>query len=521
MLGGSSAINGQAFIPTSKAGIDAWEKLGNPGWDWEDMAPYYRKFHTLTVPPEPVRHHMGLEYIDDKIRGTSGPLQVSFSDSADDPLPNAWFKTFQTLGFGLTGDPFSGQVTGGYNSPGTIHPVTKERSYSAIAYYQPASQQPNLHLLTGANVHTIVLEKTDASGAVAATGVKFTREEKEVVVRARKEVIVAAGAFQSPKLLELSGIGSADLLGSLGIDTIVDNPGVGENLQDHLMTGFSFEVKDGVKTIDDLARNDHAAMQAAMGAYMANKSGPFANPGVNSIAFMPLVNIVDTDNEVKSKKPLEESHAQASDSTLKCFIGSLNKSSDKGTAMLYTYPAQGNFEVGGGANPKDITKATMPGNFITIGVCLLQPMSRGAVHLTSANPKQDPSIDPQYLSKELDVKVFARHLQYLQTLIKTQPLASFLKPDGKRSSPDIDLKNLDAIKEFVRTTAISNWHPVGTCAMLPKDKGGVVSEKLVVYGTKNLRVVDASIFPTITRGNPISSVYAVAEKAADLIKADN
>jgi choline dehydrogenase-like flavoprotein len=163
----------------------------------------------------------------------------------------------------------------------------------------------------------------------------------------------------------------------------------------------------------------------------------------------------------------------------------------------------------------------MPGNFITMGVCLLQPMSKGAVHLTSANPKRNPSVDPQYLSKELDVEVFARHLQYLQTLVKTQPLASFLKPDGKRSSPDIDLQDLDAVKEFVRTTAISNWHPVGTCAMLPKEKRGVVSERLVVHGTKNVRVVDASIFPIITRGNPINSVYAVAAKAADLIKADN
>lgn len=521
MLGGSSAINSQAFIPTSKAGIDAWEKLGNSGWAWKDLAPYYRKFHTFTVPPEPLRHHLGLEYVDEKIRGTTGPVHVSFSDSAEDPLPNAWFKTFQTLGFGLDGDPFSGQVTGGYNSPGTIHPVTKERSYSAVAYYQPASQRSNLHLLTGANVHEIILEKTDASGDVAATGVKFTRDEKEITIRAWKEVIVAAGAFQSPKLLELSGIGSADLLGSLGIDIIIDIPGVGENLQDHLMTGFSFEVKDGVETIDDLARNDPAAMEAAMGAYMADKTGPFTTPGVKSVAFMPFVNIIDTDNEIKLKDSLGESHATASDSMLNSFIASLNKASDEGSAMLYTYPAQGNFEAGGGANPKDITKAIMPGNFITIGVCLLQPMSKGTVHLSSANPQQESSIDPQYLSKELDVEIFARHLQYLRTLVKTEPLASLLKPDGKRSSPDIDLKDLDAVKEFVRTTAISNWHPVGTCAMLPKEKGGVVSEKLVVHGTKNLRVVDASIFPIITRGNPISSVYAVAEKAADLIKADN
>jgi len=197
-------------------------------------------------------------------------------------------------------------------------------------------------------------------------------------------------------------------------------------------------------------------MQAAMGAYMANTSGPFANPGVNSIAFIPFVNVVDADDGAKSKLPLEESHANANGSTMNSFIRSLNKTSDEGSAMLYTYSVQGNFEADGEANPKDITKAIMHGNFITMGVCLLQPMSEGAVHLTSANPKQNPSVDPQCLSKELDVEIFARHLRYLQTLVKIQPLASFLKPDGKRSSPDTDLKDLDAVKESVRTTAISN-----------------------------------------------------------------
>lgn len=132
-----------------------------------------------------------------------------------------------------------------------------------------------------------------------------------------------------------------------------------------------------------------------------------------------------------------------------------------------------------------------------------------------------PLIDPQYLAKDLDVEIFALHFQYLQTLIQTEPLATMLKPNGRRCSPELDLDNLEAVKEHIRKTAISNWHPVGTCAMLPRDKGGVINERLIVHGTKNLRVVDSSTFPIITRGNPLTSVYAVAEKAADLIKAKN
>ena len=521
MLGGSSAINAQAFIPTSKAGMDAWENLGNPGWGWEAMAPYYRKFHTLTTPSESVCSHLGLDHIDEKFRGTSGPIQASFAGSGEDPLPNAWLKTFETLGISDRGEHTSGQIRGSYNNPGTIHPVTKERSYSATAYYKPASHRSNLHLMTGASVKKIVLERIGSADAVVATGVEYFLGEETFTAKARKEVIITAGAFQSPKLLELSGIGSASLLKSLGIKSIINIPGVGENLQDHLMTGLSFEVQDGVSTIDDLARHDPAAMQAAMGAYLTSKTGPFAAAGVNSMAFMPLLDILEPDSRNTIKHPAKTHQTDTSDSSLSRFIKSIDKASDEGSACLFTYPAQGNFEVGGGADPKDITKALMAGYFITIGVCLMRPFSRGSVHIQSADFKQKPFIDPEYLTNDLDVDIFARHLQFLQKLVKTQPLAKFLKLNGKRSSPDLDLENLDAVKEFVRKTAISNWHPVGTCAMLPKEKGGVVSEKLLVHGAKNLRVVDSSIFPIITRGNPVSTVYAVAEKAADLIKADN
>ena len=484
------------------------------------MASYYRKFHTLTKPTESVSHHLGLDYIDEKVRGNSGPIQTSFTGSVEDPLSNAWFKAFQALGFTLQGDPFSGQAVGGYSSPSTIDSVTKERSYSAVAYYQPASHRPNLHLLTGAHVQQINLEKSSATGAVAATGVKVTWQEEEAFLRARKEVVVAAGAFQSPKLLELSGIGSPIILGQLGIEKVIDNPGVGENLQDHLMIGLSFEVKDGVKTIDDLARQEPAAIQAAMGEYITKKTGPFAGAGVTSIAIVPFVDVLKTQYGDPPIDLLKKLHSEAKENELKQFIRSINQESDEGSALFYVYPTQGNFERGGGAKPKDSTKAIMEGNFITIGVCLLRPFSRGTVHITSSDPRQKPSIDPQYLAEEVDVEVLARHLQFLQRIIVTEPLASLLKPGGKRSAPDLDLDDLDAVKEFVRMACISNWHPVGACAMMPKEKGGVVNEKLVVHGTKNLRVVDSSIFPTITRGNPISTVYAVAEKAADLIKAD-
>jgi len=482
------------------------------------MSPYYQKFHTLSTPPNSTHEHLGLDYVDQKIHGYRGPIQASFAGTPQDALSNAWYKTFQSLGYEGKGDPFSGEFVGGYNSPATIDPVSKERSYSAVAYYQPIKNRSNLTLLTGALVDKIELEATERTGLFTATAVRLIHNGETKIVRAHKEVIVAAGTFNSPKLLELSGIGSATLLRSHDIPLLIDSPGVGENLQDHLMTGFSFEVNNGVNTIDDLARKDPVAIQMALQQYMESKSGPFTAAGVNSMAFMPLVNPLSDDNMEATKICLDKNIADAKSSIHYDFIRSILENANEGSASFFTYPAGGNFEIGGGFDVENATKAVLDGNYITIGVCLLHPLSRGSVHIGSGDPAQKPKIDPKYLTQELDVEVFARHVQSLRKLVKTQPLASLLKVDGRRNSPDVDLTDLEAVKQYARSTAISNWHPVGTCAMMPREKGGVVDEKLLVHGTANLRVVDASIFPMITRGNPLTSVYAVAEKAADLIK---
>ena len=520
ILGGSSAINVLALIPPSKLGINAWENLGNPGWSWEEMLPYYRKFHTLNLPSVSLQDHLGLAYVDEEYRGTSGPIQATFSGALQDPIPKAWYLAFRSLGLDTKTDPFSGQVIGGYNNPVTVDAASKERSYSAVAYYKPASKRSNLRLLTGSIVDEILIERSNSEDDVTAMGVRFSNSEGLQEAHARKETILAAGAFQSPKLLELSGIGSADLLRQHDIDVVVDNPGVGENLQDHLLAGISFEVRDGIKTIDDLARQDPGAVEAAMKSYMTDKTGPLSVGSVGSFAFLPVMKFL-AENGTEERKLLWERHSEKlKDIPHYDFTRSLIDSSNEASAAFFMYPGQGNHESGVGAIAKDVIKASLPGNFITIAVCLLHPFSRGSTHIKSNDPTIPPSIDPHYLEKEIDVEILALHLQYIQTLIQAGPLEAILKPNGRRSAPDLDLDNLEAVKEYVRETSISNWHPVGACAMLPRSKGGVLDERMVVHGTKNLRVVDSSSFPIIPRGNPMSTVYAVAEKAADLIKQD-
>jgi len=212
--------------------------------------------------------------------------------------------------------------------------------------------------------------------------------------------------------------------------------------------------------------------------------------------------------------------AQLSDPVHHKFCRSIIENKEEGSGEFLIYAAQGNW---GTDTAKGLVTALLPENYFTLSIVLTNPLSAGSVHITSNKPNEKPRIDMKYLSHELDTEVLARHLKFLDIVSGTKPLAGFLKEGGKRSTLYEKMwgtGTLEEVKAYVKKTAVSNWHPVGTCAMLPRENGGVVDEKLRVYGTKNLRVVDASIMPSIPRANTQTTVYAVAEKAADLIKKD-
>ena len=184
------------------------------------------------------------------------------------------------------------------------------------------------------------------------------------------------------------------------------------------------------------------------------------------------------------------------------------------------YAAQGNFD-GDSSNAKDVVSTSETRKFLTIGVEYSYPLSRGSAHIHSASAAEPPTINPHYFSHPLDLEMHARQLRFIETIVATNPLASLLKSDGKRSPGYGHVTDLEAAKDYLRRTAISGWHPVGTRAMRPREQGGVLNERLVVHGSRNLRVVDASMMPLISRGNPQTTVYAVAERAADIIKEDH
>ena len=383
-----------------------------------------------------------------------------------------------------------------------------------------AAGRENLTVLTDAVVQKVILEPTD-SGQVKAKGVLVTVQGSTHHVGTCGEVILAAGAFQSPKILELSGIGGANALKNNDIPVIVENPNVGENLQDHLMTGVSFEVIEGILTGDALLRHEPEATQGAMQMYTTAKAGPLCAGGIGSYAFLPFADTLDltkqstTLEDILCKlQPDDQDNSQA---IHEAFVRSVLASQTTSAGSLFMFPAQVNLH--GDPNAKDFLQDLMQGSFVSLGVALLHPLSRGSVHIASSDASKPPVVDPKYFSHPLDAEVMAHYVLLLEKLAATQPLAPLLKPGGQRNhTTAFHINDLKAAKDYVRASAISNNHPASTCAMKPKDQGGVVNERLIVHGTVNLRVVDASIMPTIPGGNIQTSVYAVAERAADIIK---
>lgn len=514
LLGGSGALNGMNFVISAKEDLDGWAALGNQGWDWESFEKYLKKTYTLTA---------GSKTEND------GVLHVNIPDE-EDKWPSVWRDTFATLGFPTDNDPFSGEIHGAVMYPDAIHPATKTRSFAGNGYLGPARDRSNLTIRTGVSVEKVLFDQ--AADSAVATGVQYTdKEGKTATVSAGKEVILSAGTFHSPKILELSGIGDAKLLGSLGIDVVVDNPHVGENLQNHPMCVMVFETaddgEDGFETIDPIARQDPAALGAAMEAYTTKQRGPFSKSNSNAMAHIPFPDI-DTTHGKQEVERLLETHCLSSAGSESKTTTAYAKAHETLVRNVLTSPkhASGYYLNFPGWAYYGPTGRLMPVSadgsekYFSIALILTHPLSRGSVHLTSQG---ELAIDPNYLSHPLDTEVLARHVRFLESKLATaEPLASRLKLDGKRAPagyPRGFTADLDKTKEFVRDNAVGAMHYTSTCSMMPREMGGVVDSQLRVYGTKNLRVVDASIMPYTTRANTMATVYGIAEKAADIIKA--
>lgn len=516
MLGGSSALNFMAVIYPSQGSIDAWGSLGNEGWSWKDLEPYYRKFKTIQIPSEEVKEALGLQYLNDELTATGGPVQVSYPPALDH-LNKTWLDTFDTLGKLLPGSYMTGIGVGGYTSQASTDARTGTRSHAGVAFLAPALKRSNLTVITHACVHKLRIEHGQHD-VPQVKGVEFTQNGQLQTALAKKEVILCAGAFGSPQILELSGIGQPEVCQAQGVANVVDLPGVGENLQDHLMCAISHEVRDGVPTYDSM--RDPAFVQAAVEQYQASRTGPMATPASYQFCSMPINSFSPeeglealVDGYLRSD-PDPPSKAQALQYD---FVRKMIFDPEEATATYYLMSVQMHYDQSG---MKDHYALTDPGNYLSIGPGLAHPFSRGSVHIQSADAQAPPKINANYLSHPLDLEIMARHMMQVERLFETSPLSNLILPGGRSLPGNYNALTLEAAKELVKHASISNYHPCGSCAMMPRELDGVVDARLRVHGVRGLRVVDASVFPMEPRGNIVTSVYAVAEKAADMIKED-
>lgn len=446
-LGGSSSINGLIYIRGQHEDYDHWAALGNEGWAWSDVLPYFRKLEA---------NSRGAS----DLHGADGPISCSDIPGRHE-LIEAIIEGAGSLGVPRN-DDFNGARQEGV---GYYQLFTRKgwRSSTAVAYLKPARGRANLRVETDAHATRILFEGT------RATGVAYRKQGRDLVAKAAREVIVAAGAIQSPQLLQLSGVGPAELLRRHGIGVVADLPGVGENLQDHLQLRLVYKCTKPITTNDDLAswwRSAKIGLQ-----WLLFRAGPLAI-GINQGGLFTRVMPGAT-------RPDIQFHI----ATLSADLA--------------------------GAKPH-------PFSGFTLSVCQLRPGSRGHVRIKSADPFAAPAMVPNYLSAEEDRLCAVESVKFARRLAASPAVVPYIREEYK---PGPGVASDAEILDWCRGNGATIFHPSGTCRM-GSDPAAVVDSRLRVAGVSGLRVVDCSVMPTLVSGNTNAPVAMIAERASDLILDD-
>jgi choline dehydrogenase len=448
VLGGSSAINGLLYVRGQHQDFDVWRQLGNVGWSFEDVLPYFKRAEDQ-------------ERGEDRYHGTGGPLGVADVRLRQNALCDAFIEACAAAGIPRNND-FNGasQEGAGYFQ---LTNRNGRRCSAAVAYLKPARSRSNLRIITNALVHGVEL------AGKRATGVRLARAGRVETVRAAREVVLAAGAIGSPHILQLSGIGPAAVLNAAGIAVRHELAGVGENLQDHLQVRFVYMCK-GPGSLNDVWHSrwqqfltgvEYALTRRGILTIGAGAVGAFARS-------RPDVDLPDVQFHF------------------------LPLSADR--------PGQGLHKFSG----------------VTATVCQLRPESRGTLAVASPDPAAHPKIVSNYLAAEADRRVLLDGMKLLRRAT-SQP--AFAKHVVREHLPGPEVTSGEALMAYARAFATTVFHPCGTCKM-GSDPKAVVDARLRVHGLAGLRVVDASIMPTMTSGNTNAPTIMIGEKAADLIRED-
>lgn len=446
-LGGSSLINGMLYLRGHRADYDQWAALGNSGWDWASVQPYFQR----------AMHPEGRARFSD---GRDGPMTVS--DVPSDSLSDAFIAAAAARGL-----PTIDDFNGGDNHGAGYFRMTLsdgQRMSSARAYLEPARARPNLRVIEGAQTLRVLVE------GGRACGIEVLRHGQRQILRASAEVILCAGAVQSPHLLQLSGIGPAEELRRHGIAVMLDAPGVGANLQDHLQVRPVFRCRPGTETLNDIANSWLRSAREYL-RYSFAHSGALRNGVYRAGAFLGLAH--------GAEWPDVQVH-----------FGLV--SFDRPNQPPHRFPG------------------------ITLSACILRPLSRGRITLASADPLAAPRIESGYLREEADRRLAVAMVREMRDVAAAAPMARHIESEHV---PGRGIQSDAEILQWVRHSAGSIFHPVGTCAMGPDDDSmAVLDSRLRVRGIEALRVVDGAAMPRIVSGNTNAPIIMMAERAADLVR---
>ncbi|KAJ5909638.1 hypothetical protein N7504_004281 [Penicillium tannophilum] len=478
-IGGTSTINGMSYTRAQNAQIDAWESVGNKGWNWKSLLPYYKKSEGFQVPtPDQVAN--GADYYL-TYHGQNGPVKTGWPyGMANSSVLPVLDETLSQIRVSYNRDVNGGNMVGLTVHPDTVDREANVRQDAARAYYWPYQQRPNLKILTNTYANKIVWSN-DSHEAVA-TGVEVTGPDGVLTVHASKEVILSAGSLKSPVILELSGIGNPDILKKYDIPVKVNISTVGENLQDQTNNGLTYGSRERWSGLPAFS-----ALPSAEQIY---------GDKVESIANAVNASLAD--------------YAKA--------VANFSNGAVQEANVLAAFQLQHDLIFQKQVPYTEIVWLPLGSVFATEYWTLL-PFSRGNIHITSSDPSKPASINPNYFMFDKDMIAQAEIAWYIRNAFNTAPLSDLVTEEYE---PGMDLLPNNASEndwsDWIKGTYRSNFHPVGTASMLPRAKGGVVDPQLKVYGTKNVRVVDASVLPFQLCGHLTSTLYAVAEKASDLIK---
>ena len=453
VFGGTSSINGMLYVRGQAQDFDNWAQAGNTGWSFDDLLPYFKKSVQMQYHPDD---------LDEGLHGFAGELHIS--------PPRTRYQTLDLFieAAGQCGYPTNIDYNGADQSGFSYFQLAQKnglRLSSYRAFIAPVRNRKNLRILSNAQAQQLCFDETGHN----VTGLIISHQGKTAKLSARREVILSAGAFGSPQLLELSGIGAAERLQSVGIVPRVNLPAVGEHLTDHFLTRLTWELSSQDSLNTSLST---LGLVQEVANFLFRRRGALTMPAGIVGGFVASRFAKDAQPDIQ----FHAAHASFSDPAKRVF--------DK-------FPA------------------------LSVGPCQLRPHSRGYTHITSADPNRAPEIHPRYLDAEIDRLVLVEGMKIARDIMAADAITAIVKTEAR---PGPDCVSDDELLDFAKQTGNTVYHPVSTCRMGPADQSDhVVTPDLKVRGVSGLRVADASIMPFITSGNTNAPTMMIAEKAADLI----